>query len=231
MTRVERETWNRSAPSYFNAAALTSHGVEKATSTEAEMADVEPSYLQVTEETNALDYLEQAHHHVLETEKRTLAWKWVAITLHGALYGFAVCAVKGTDPARVTRMTTAGKERLIDFDTALRRAQEATWMRQYTHSTVLELTREQKLSIRFLKDTLRNKFAHYVPLAWSIELHGMPKIALDVLNVIEFLALDSGNVRLESGQRAQVKHLIGESRKTLQNSRLYRESQALADSS
>lgn len=126
-------------------------------STRTMACDVEPCFfLEVTEETNAVDYLEQAHHHILETESKSFAWKWVAITLHGALYAFAVCAVKGTNPSRVTRTTKSGIERLITFDDAVKRAQRATWMRQYTYSRVLELSQGQKRSIKVLKETLRN---------------------------------------------------------------------------
>lgn len=187
-------------------------------------AKLKPSYLEVTEETNAINYLEQAHRHILETQNRVFAWKWVAITLHGALYCFAVCAVKGTDPSRVTRTTKKGQERLIVFDEALKRAQRPQWMRQFTNSRVLELSEGERRSIRFLKKTLRNKFAHYIPLHWMLELHGMPQIALDVLRVVEFLAIHSGNVRL-GAREARVKRLLAESREVLLNSRLYAEAQ------
>lgn len=105
----------------------------------------------------------------------------------------------------------------------LKRAQRPEWMHQYSHSSVLELSQDERRSIQVLKDTLRNKFAHYIPLAWIVELHGMPKIALDVLRVVEFLALRSGNVRLEAQQTAHVSFLVEESREFLLNSQLYRE--------
>lgn len=66
-----------------------------------------------------------------------------------------------------------------------------------------------------------------MPLAWSIELHGLPQIALDVLEAVRFLALDSGNVRLDQARRTHVDYLIGESRDVLMNSRLYLEAQQL----
>jgi hypothetical protein len=187
------------------------------------------SYLEVTEETNALDYLREAQRHIAEAESRPMAWKWVAICLHGALYGFAICAVKGTNPARVIRAIRSGQERLIVFDEALRRAQDPTWMGQYTFSRVLELSASQKRSIRLLKDKLRNTFAHYIPLSWSLELHGMPQLTLDVLEVIEFLALKSGNVWPLQGdqQRTRVSTLLSEARRVLVESQLYEESQLL----
>ena len=35
-----------------------------------------------------------------------MAWKWVCIALHGALYGFGICAIKGTDDSSVLEDTT-----------------------------------------------------------------------------------------------------------------------------
>ncbi len=72
-------------------------------------------YLSLTEETNALDYLEHAYQSVIETEKKKMAWKWVIIALHGALYGFAICALKGTNWERVTFRTKNGIIKLISF--------------------------------------------------------------------------------------------------------------------
>jgi len=68
-------------------------------------AKVEPAYWELDEEHNALDYLEMGVRSLMEVERTPWAWKWVCIALHGALYGFAVCAVKGTSYTRVTVVT------------------------------------------------------------------------------------------------------------------------------
>jgi len=41
----------------------------------------------------------------------------------------------------------------------------------------------------------RNNFIHFIPCRWSIELAMLPGIFMQVLSVIEFLILESGNVR------------------------------------
>jgi hypothetical protein len=48
---------------------------------------------------NAIDYLEQVncYHERIEFKHR---FKWLMISIHGALYGFCVLAVKGTNAAR-----------------------------------------------------------------------------------------------------------------------------------
>ncbi|HWR90533.1 MAG TPA: hypothetical protein VN260_09745, partial [Dissulfurispiraceae bacterium] len=77
--------------------------------------------MRLTEETNALDYLEKAASFIRETEQNGLAWKWVVLALHGALYGFAICASQGTNYENVTKVTKKGERKLISFDKALQR--------------------------------------------------------------------------------------------------------------
>ena len=54
-------------------------------------------WLRLTEETNALDYLERAGSFIVDADQDNFAWKWVVLALHGALYGFAIAACKGTN--------------------------------------------------------------------------------------------------------------------------------------
>ncbi len=66
---------------------------------------IRPKWLRLTEEINALDYLEKASYYIRETEVDVYAWKWVILALFGALYGFAICACKGSSPDWVTYET------------------------------------------------------------------------------------------------------------------------------
>jgi hypothetical protein len=59
--------------------------------------------LRTDELENAIDYLEKATFHF--NNKEDAYWfKWLMISLHGALYGFGVCAVKGISPERVLKL-------------------------------------------------------------------------------------------------------------------------------
>lgn len=181
-------------------------------------------YLRLTEETNALDYLQRAYQFICQAETDVLAWKRAVIALYGALYGFAICACRGTNPYTVTYKTKKGEDRLISFDKALKLCQDPEWMRMTIHSKHLELSQQQKRSIQILKDWLRNNFEHYKPTAWPIEIHGMPQVAIDVLEVIRFLALDTGNyVHLTQSQRQQIKYMVARSKRVLKQSQLYKE--------
>lgn len=77
-------------------------------------------FFRIDETENAVDYLEKAG--AFHASRDPNRWKWLVISLHGALYGFAICAIQGTDPSRVTEVTKRG-EKLISLDEALKRCQ------------------------------------------------------------------------------------------------------------
>lgn len=187
---------------------------------------IREKWLSFSEETNSLDCLEQAYHYMCQTEKNANAWKWVILTLHGALYGSAICACKGTNPNNVKKKTKKGviKQKLISLDEALELCQDPSWMRMTIDSKHLQLSDQQRESIWKLKHLLRNNFEHYIPKGWSIEIHGMPQIALDVLEVIRFLALETGNyVHLNEAQKRRIKSIVFQSKRNLKQGQLYKE--------
>lgn len=170
-------------------------------------ASISPIYWELDEKHNALDYLEMGMRCLMEVEWNPWAWKWVCIALHGALYGFAVCAVRGTSNIGLTYETKDGHPRLKNFDAILRMCQDDECMRQYDYSKTLTLDEDQKEAINFLKNELRNSIEHFVPMTWLIEIHGLPKMVSSYFEIIEFLALDSGNVWLEEHEKVHVKAL------------------------
>jgi hypothetical protein len=59
-------------------------------------------------------------------------------------------------------------------------------------------------------------------MAWLIELHGQPNLAAHVLDVIRFLALETGNyVHLTPAQTRKVKSLVYQGKRLLTQSPLY----------
>jgi len=192
--------------------------------------DIKARWLRLTEEINALDYLERAYYYICQVGKDTLAWKWIVIALHGALYGFAISACRQTNGENVTYKTKKGKDILIGFDKALELCQSPNWMHTTTLGRHLELSHSQKKSIDKLKNHFRNRFEHYIPMAWSIEVHGMPQVAIDALDVIHFLALDASPfVHLTQAQRKKVKYIIFRSKRILSQSQLYKETKLLEE--
>lgn len=183
---------------------------------------IKEKYLRFTEETNALDYLERTGQFIKEASTDPKAWKWVILSLHGALYGFAISAGKSSDYQSVVKVTKKGYERLITLDEALSMCQDNSWMGTLHGGNALVLTSSQKDSIRRLKETLRNNFEHYIPGGWSIEMHGLPRITIDMLDVIRFLAVDTFRYQhLNQAQRKKIKSIIFQSKKILKSMPLY----------
>ena len=183
--------------------------------------------MRLTEQENALDFLRRGVEFLRRVDAEDVCWKWVVISLHCALYGFAVCACQGTDPDTVkwTRKKKGKEEEfLIGFDEALRRCQKKETLSHWMGSKPLVLSKSQERSLRYLKEELRDNFVHFSPMAWSIELHGLPTIALDVLDIMDFLVVRSGTYALrEPGQTRMFKELVAEARKILLKNELYLE--------
>lgn len=183
-------------------------------------ARIQPKWLRLTEETNAIDYLERAGQFIRLTETDRMAWKWVIMALYGALYGFAIAACRGTNAATVIQKKKRGRGRLISFDQAIGRCQNPLHM----GGQPLVLSRQQKASIQYLSQEFRNKFEHYIPSGWSIELHGFPSICIDILNIIRFLAVETIQYQhLSLTQKRRVKSIVYQSKRVLKNSLLYKE--------
>lgn len=164
------------------------------------------------EETNALDYLERCIGFLREVESGNLrAWKWVAISLHGALYGFAVAAARGTDWTRVTYEKKDGTRRLLDLHKVLNLCQDEGHMKMLIHSQPLVLSESQREAIKGISMMLRNEFEHFVPKGWVIFVEGLPIRVFLVLKVVKFLALETSTyVHLDDSQSKAVAELVQE---------------------
>lgn len=180
---------------------------------------ITPKYLDLDEKNNAIDNLEQVYSFICKTDTDYKAWKWVIITVDAALYGFSICACAGTNQLTVT----SKKGYLISFNKALERCQDERWMGRLSFGKALVLSSSQKKSIDWIHKTFRNNFIHFPPKGWSIELHGMPHIVMDALDVIRFLAIKTKYVSLNSSQRRKVKSTVYQSKRLLKKNKLYKE--------
>ena len=52
------------------------------------------SFIAINERENALDCLEKLAGFLDSTDEDPMAWKWAIVAMHGALYGFAVSALR-----------------------------------------------------------------------------------------------------------------------------------------
>jgi hypothetical protein len=178
-------------------------------------------WLRLTEEQNALDYLEKAHRAIQRVDAIPTEWKWVVIGLHNALYSFGICALKGSNWELVTLKTKRGN-RLIGFDETVKRVQSSSHMGFYTYSKPVVLSSPQKDAIRWFKK-YRDYFEHYIPLSWSILKQDLPLFSIEILDVLRLLVLDTGNVHLTEHQCSQVSGWLKRDKQLLQRSQLYKD--------
>ncbi len=62
----------------------------------------------------------------------------------------------------------------------------------------------------------RNKFIHFAPDSWSLQVLGLPGICKEILSIIEFLIFDSGNIYYYDDQELEnLNGLISEVRENL----------------
>ncbi len=188
------------------------------------MKTISAQCIKYDEITNALDYLEKCFSFLKTVEQEPQNWKWVIITLHSALYGFAISACKGMNSDSVIKFTKSGYERLIDFDEALKRCQDPTWMRVNINYEEFKFSSSQLKSMRKLHKVLRNNFEHFTPKSWSVELHYLPDMVYDCFEVIRLLVIHSDvSWRLRGVKLKRVKSIIYQSKRIIANSILYKE--------
>ena len=136
-------------------------------------------------------------------------WKWAIIALHSGLQGLMVLALRGSAGFNVLRESHKRRlkdrrkrdeneiprqrdSKLVDFLELYRRI-KGRRMLMYTDSRKFVPNGTQGRSIKML-NRLRNDFIHFTPKVWGLDLGGLPEIALDCLEIAEFLAWESGNV-------------------------------------
>jgi len=153
-------------------------------------------WLRLDELSNAIDNLEMCAQFVA-TLPHPVRWKWAILALHQALYGFAICAVKGTDDTSVLKPRKSSKEpKLISIWEALRRADDTQFL--WPGSAPIQLTSPERKALERLFSEFRNGFEHFQPAGWSIEVSGMPSLFRTALGPLRRLALEQGSVRYYS---------------------------------
>lgn len=146
---------------------------------------------------NAINSLEHAA--LVYRSRSEHKWKWLMISRHGAVYGFAICALRGTNPDRVMK-----GQNLISPRESLRRCQNDVYMNQYVGSARLVLGPEDREAVDKFLTWVRDNLVHFHPHHWSLEISWLRKIIKPTLYATRFLALQSGNVRLAANERRRI---------------------------
>jgi len=157
------------------------------------------------------------HQFILEVQEDDYNWKWAIIALHNSTQAFMVLALQGTSPLNVIKDpqksfdaiqngTDYPEDKLLNFLSLYRDIKSQEKMKKSIDSRNYLGSNEMDDAIRTLNE-LRNKFIHFIPCGWSIELIMLTRICKQVLSVIEFLILESGNIRFYDNDNIEKEQL------------------------
>lgn len=184
-------------------------------------------YLRTDEREEAVRSLEWA-----ETQSRLLSvdpyhWKWVLISLHNAVQGFLILALWNGNGLLTLSNKGAAKwldaynkgdsypaDRLDSFLNLYAKAKDSDnfhlvgagpFFAGATHDISLNRLNE-----------FRNEFIHFTPKGWSLELEGLPRVALDALDLMQFFGWESTAIRWHKRvQIVRAKRALKRLRRTL----------------
>lgn len=171
-------------------------------------------YARFTEGSNSVDYLEKAVSFIKSAESKPEDWKWVVLALHGALYGFMICTLKGS---AIDNVSTGKKQKLIGFKEALKRCQYPAYGSLGGFTNILQLSEKQRQALRQLNSDFRNVFAHYNGAFWSIHADLMREMvthSLDALSAV--FGMGCWYPRFEPKDSEKIAALVAEGRVLLQ---------------
>ncbi len=132
-------------------------------------------------------------------------WKWAILGLHSALQAFMALALENSNGLRALKKDTAARwmrsyrkgkplpKEKLDWFPALYDKIKSDLMLFLVVSKKYEPDPTHDYSVEKLNE-LRNAFIHFLPSRWLLDVTGLPDICRNCLDVIKFLAWESGNV-------------------------------------
>ena len=185
------------------------------------------NYLRIDGKENATDSLQKAAEFLKNTKSDPLYWKWFIVAIHHAIYHFMLLALQNTDLSGIWKEpeklvdrglsrevidTENSQNKLVGFVEAFERIQETTRMSGYVNAKPFIANAGHKEAATRLNTILRNNFAHFSPKGWSIEISFIVEAVSPMLEVVEFLVLNSGRLFLDEQQRNGVQSDIAQIR-------------------
>lgn len=171
-------------------------------------------YARFSEESNSIDYLEKAVSFMKNAEKPE-DWKWAVLAVHGALYGFMICTLKGSSPDNVS----TGKGRLISFNEALKRCQDTACMNLGGFTKVLRISQDQRRALCRLHSDFRNQFVHYNPTLLSIPEDVIRETLMHALDALRAIfEMGCYYLHLGPGDSDKIATMVADGKEFLQKS-------------
>lgn len=159
-------------------------------------------YLQTNHWTDAVASLEAAQEFCARVTLDEHHWKWVLMAVHSAVQGFMALSLEHGNGLLVLRDCIAKKwleahnsgkqypEEKMDFFLSLYEKVKSDVVCRYHGSKKFTAESSHDYSMKKLNE-LRNDYIHFTPKGWSIELIGLPLVAMKCIEVAIFLAFDS----------------------------------------
>ena len=162
------------------------------------------SDLTLSDKGNAIDYLTMAVRALAELRDNPYAWKWVIISLYGAVYGFAVSAAASSDGGTNVGFkfkegqgsTTIKKGQLYSIGKVIQICEDKKQMGRYTCSAPIDLSKKQKDALIRLKKE-RDQMVHFPPKHLQFTCAN-GDLVIRCLEVVKAIALETRTVRWDS---------------------------------
>lgn len=167
-------------------------------------------YLRTDHWTDAVASLEAAQEFCARITLDEHQWKWVLIATHSTVQGFMALALEQGNGLLVLKDDIAAKwlkahesgkpypEEKMDFFLSLYEKVKSDVVCRYHGSKRFIAEPSHDYSMKKLNE-LRNNYIHFRPKGWSIELAGLPSVALNCLEIAKFLAFDSFTIIWHDG--------------------------------
>jgi len=130
-------------------------------------------------------------------------WKWVVMALHSALQGACVCHLTTTaapigavternagewltyfEDSRINPNAKPPKTHLMGLPDLLKAVRKPSSAGNGGNVAGVPINESELRWLQRFHKEIRNQFAHFEPLGWSIEVSGIPKIAKLVARII-----------------------------------------------
>jgi hypothetical protein len=123
-------------------------------------------------------------------DKRPSNWKWMILTAHNGVQGALVCAIQDSSRTNILSKQSAAEmltwlETLQGVRPTEHLANFSMLLKKFRTKYPSVLTLEQHASLLKLHREFRNKFAHFTPTHWSIEISMLPSLIETAIDLIE----------------------------------------------
>lgn len=162
-------------------------------------------YLRTDEEVETANAMQMAAQFATKLPEDLQMWRWVIIALHSAAQGVMVLSLRHgngllalSDESYSAWMTAYEKnenpppEKLDSYLNLYKKVKHKEWGQIGGNQRFVPKGSEGG-DIKRL-NSLRNQFIHFTPKGWSLEVDGLPSIALATAHLISFLALETANI-------------------------------------